>query len=68
MASICFDESRNLIGCMLTRQDFPVSPTGNTQFSLPYEAASLRREPSFKWQKASKTLSNYSKRRKIDLK
>jgi hypothetical protein len=33
----------------LTRQDFPVLPMGDMHFLLvPYEAASLRREPSFK--------------------
>ena len=30
MASICFDESRNLIYWLLTGQDFPVLPTGNS--------------------------------------
>jgi hypothetical protein len=40
---------------LLPRQDFPVLPTGNAQFLLPYEAARFRREPSFKRQKLSKT-------------
>jgi hypothetical protein len=32
-----------------------------TQFLLPYEAASLRREPIFKRQKVSKTIQNEEK-------
>ncbi len=45
MASICFGELCNLIYWLLTRlQDFPVLPTGNTQFLLPCRKAATRAE------------------------
>ncbi len=62
MVSICFDESRNLIGCSRGRI-FPVLPTGNTQFLLPYEAA-MRAKNVSDDQKMSKRCLKSSKRRK----
>jgi hypothetical protein len=61
MASICFDESRNLIGCC----EAGFSRIAHGQYAI---FIALRREPSFKRQKMSQRLSNYSKRRKINIK
>jgi hypothetical protein len=58
MARICFNESRNLIS-LLTRQDFPVLPTGNTQLLLPCDES--RVSNGKKYLKVFQTIQNEEK-------
>ena len=60
--SFCFDESCNLIGSAADEAGFSRIAHGQYAISI-----ALRREPSFERQNMSKSLSNYSKRRKINL-